>query len=309
MAEISDHNAILIQMMFESTSERRMLRVWKRWMCKDVSWEEYESEVAGVRGMNVFCETNVDRMVEGVTEWIQEVNGGHMKSRASESMEVERFHRQLKTAIKCHANDRWTEILPTVLLGIRAAHREDLYAFSAELVYGQTLRLSAEFFAESKANDGNNMEPADIKQLWEVFNKVRPTEGSRHGTRKTFQFKNLSTASHVFIRVDQVKTPLQNPYEGPSPVVCRNNKTYIVRVRGKDTHVSVGRLKSSYILDENDNNGYAQGDVRSRIMREPAIREPIDTQTQRKCVRDQAVESSSQTAFSYAGEHSINFFL
>ena len=39
---------------------------------------------------------------------------------------VERLHRQLKAAIKCHQNNRWTEALPTVLLGIRAAWREDL---------------------------------------------------------------------------------------------------------------------------------------------------------------------------------------
>ncbi|GBP39940.1 Transposon Tf2-8 polyprotein [Eumeta japonica] len=30
---------------------------------------------------------------------------------------VERFHRQLKTAITCHANEHWTECLPLVLLG------------------------------------------------------------------------------------------------------------------------------------------------------------------------------------------------
>ncbi|XP_050063094.1 uncharacterized protein LOC126552440 [Aphis gossypii] len=46
---------------------------------------------------------------------------------------VERSHRQLKAAIKCHQNKRWTEILPTVLLGIRAAWREDLKSTSAEL--------------------------------------------------------------------------------------------------------------------------------------------------------------------------------
>jgi len=34
---------------------------------------------------------------------------------------VERFPRQLKAAIKCHASSRWTQMLPTVLLGIRAA--------------------------------------------------------------------------------------------------------------------------------------------------------------------------------------------
>jgi len=55
---------------------------------------------------------------------------------------VERFHRQLKAAIKCHNNNRWTESLPTILLGIRAAWREDLGTTAAELVYGETLRLS-----------------------------------------------------------------------------------------------------------------------------------------------------------------------
>lgn len=62
--------------------------MWKRWVCKDVNWEEYEndlSEVVGVREMNVFCETNIDRTVEGVTEWIQKVNGRHMKEQVCQS--------------------------------------------------------------------------------------------------------------------------------------------------------------------------------------------------------------------------------
>ncbi|GBP16165.1 hypothetical protein EVAR_87670_1 [Eumeta japonica] len=53
---------------------------------------------------------------------------------------VERFHRQLKTAITCHANEHWTECLPLVLLGVRSAYKDDLKASCAELVY-ETLRL------------------------------------------------------------------------------------------------------------------------------------------------------------------------
>jgi cleavage and polyadenylation specificity factor subunit 1 len=33
---------------------------------------------------------------------------------------VERFHRTLKAAIVCHADQHWTEALPLVLLGIRS---------------------------------------------------------------------------------------------------------------------------------------------------------------------------------------------
>lgn len=47
---------------------------------------------------------------------------------------VERFHRQLKDAIRCHEQQRWTEILPSILLGIHAAWREDKQSSAAELV-------------------------------------------------------------------------------------------------------------------------------------------------------------------------------
>lgn len=37
---------------------------------------------------------------------------------------VERFHRQLKSAIVCHVNPNWNEMLPFVLLGVRSAFKE-----------------------------------------------------------------------------------------------------------------------------------------------------------------------------------------
>jgi transposase InsO family protein len=39
---------------------------------------------------------------------------------------VERFHRTLKAAILCHGDQRWTEALPLVLLGIRTSYKADL---------------------------------------------------------------------------------------------------------------------------------------------------------------------------------------
>lgn len=41
---------------------------------------------------------------------------------------MERFHRQLTAAIKCQRNERWTEVLPAVLLGVRAAWKDDVQA-------------------------------------------------------------------------------------------------------------------------------------------------------------------------------------
>ncbi|XP_076660583.1 uncharacterized protein LOC143363941 [Halictus rubicundus] len=48
---------------------------------------------------------------------------------------VQRFHRQLKAEIVCHANTDWVNALPIVLLGIRTAWKEDIKATSAEMLY------------------------------------------------------------------------------------------------------------------------------------------------------------------------------
>ncbi|XP_076764840.1 uncharacterized protein LOC143431789 [Xylocopa sonorina] len=159
---------------------------------------------------------------------------------------VQRLHRQLKAAIRCHNDERWTDSLPIVLLGIRSAYRDDLKVSTAELVYGQNLRLLGEFFNNIKTD---NREPPDtIKELRAYFRDIRPIPGTRHGQQKMFIHKDLETSSHVFVRVDAVKRPLQHPYEGPFPVVSRSNKTYIIRLRGKDTTVSVDHLKPAYSI-------------------------------------------------------------
>jgi hypothetical protein len=56
---------------------------------------------------------------------------------------VERFHRTLNAAIMCHADQRRTDALSIVLLGIRTSFKEDLQASVAELVYGEHLPILA----------------------------------------------------------------------------------------------------------------------------------------------------------------------
>jgi transposase InsO family protein len=59
---------------------------------------------------------------------------------------VERFHRQLKEALRAKAaGDKWMDSLPWVLFGLRSAPKEDSSLSSAELVYGAPLSLPGEF--------------------------------------------------------------------------------------------------------------------------------------------------------------------
>ena len=68
---------------------------------------------------------------------------------------VELFHRQLKAAIQCHNSSNWVESLPIVLLGIRTAIKEDLSTAAAEMIYGTSIRLPAEFFFVSAKQPAN----------------------------------------------------------------------------------------------------------------------------------------------------------
>ncbi|GFT22089.1 uncharacterized protein TNCV_3271441 [Trichonephila clavipes] len=60
---------------------------------------------------------------------------------------IERVHRQLKASLMCHTNSSWFEALPVVLLGFRSVFKEDIQFSSAELVYGEPLRLPGEFIS------------------------------------------------------------------------------------------------------------------------------------------------------------------
>ncbi|KZC13186.1 hypothetical protein WN55_05519 [Dufourea novaeangliae] len=175
---------------------------------------------------------------------------------------VERFHRQLKSAIVCHADTGWADSLPIVLLGIRAAWKEDIKATSAEMVYGEPIRLTGDFLTASQARDGDSK--TFIAQLREHFNKLRPSHGSRHGVRRIFIFKDLPTATHVFIRHGPHKGSLQPAYDGPFEVVERHSRHRNVRVKERVVPVSLDRLKPAYLLRDNeqdDRDGPASQDV------------------------------------------------
>jgi len=117
---------------------------------------------------------------------------------------VERFHRQLKAAIMAHSTPNWVEALPIILLGIRSTLKEDLRATSAELVYGEPLRLPGECFAATDPTSGPESQPDLLRRLQENISRLRPTPASRHTTPTSFVYKELKDCSHVFLRDDTV---------------------------------------------------------------------------------------------------------
>ncbi|XP_011258800.2 uncharacterized protein LOC105252873 [Camponotus floridanus] len=125
---------------------------------------------------------------------------------------VERFHRSLKSAIRCYATIEWIDVLPTVLLGLRASVKEDLKTSAAELVYGTPIRLPGEFFIDE--------DPPEDPQIF--IEKLRE-------------------------RMHAVKRPLDYPYEGPYEIVERlSDRVFKLNIKGEQVTISTERLKPVY---------------------------------------------------------------
>ena len=159
---------------------------------------------------------------------------------------VERFHRQLKAALKAQPNpDAWMDSLPLILLGIRTALKADLSTTAAEMVYGTTLHLPGEFFTTSSATP--LADPSDfVTTLQKHFKSIQPSP-PRLTQRNSNISPGLSTATHVFVRHDAVRKPLQPPYDGPYLVVKRTDKHFTIKVNSRNENISINRLKPAHL--------------------------------------------------------------
>lgn len=152
----------------------------------------------------------------------------------------------------------WTEILSTALLGLRTSYKEDLQASPAEMLYGTTLRIPGEFFIN---NDSVANPQFFVEKHREYMRGLRPTPTSHHIKSRIFIPKNLHTCSHVFIRSDHVKAPLERPYRGPYKITKRKSDTiFELDINGTLKDINIDRLKPAY-LSKTDAENDAQPSV------------------------------------------------
>ena len=156
---------------------------------------------------------------------------------------VERFHRQLKASIKCHDTVRWTEVLPLVLLGIRTTLKTDINCTAAELVYRSSLRIPGEFVTNSHTVVEDPV--SYVARLKDHMSRIRPTP-TRISQRDAYIDKNLHASTHVYVRHDAVRKPLQSPYDGPYEIISRGAKTIKIRKNGRTDTISIDRVKTAY---------------------------------------------------------------
>ncbi|CAH8530229.1 unnamed protein product [Schistosoma curassoni] len=157
---------------------------------------------------------------------------------------VERFHRQLKSSLMAQTDSsKWSDALPLVLLGIRSTIKEDIGCTAAELVYGTTLTLPGQLVNYEPTTHGDSTHFAS--RLLQMMQNIKAIPPREYNNRAHLD-KHLETCKFVFVRVDAVKKPLKQPYEGPYKVIKRTQKYFIISRDGKKQTISIDRIKPAF---------------------------------------------------------------
>jgi transposase InsO family protein len=149
---------------------------------------------------------------------------------------VERFHRRLKDSLRARlAGGDWPDHLPWVLLGLRAAPREDSGVSAAELVYGSPLSLPGQFLTTAEPPPSSF-----VRQLQSAVPWVADKSGC--SPLPTPPPVSLRSAQFVYVRSPPVSQGLAPAFRGPYRVRVRV-RYFVIDIGGKPSAVSVDNIK------------------------------------------------------------------
>jgi hypothetical protein len=76
------------------------------------------------------------------------------------------------------------------------------------------------------------------------INFAKLSEGRLHGAPKSHIPEDLRRCTHVWLRIDRVRRPLEAPYAGPHEVISRHENFFTIKTdAGVEQNVSMDRLK------------------------------------------------------------------
>jgi hypothetical protein len=151
---------------------------------------------------------------------------------------VERAHRQLKDALRSRlAGVQWPQHLPRVLLGLRAAPKEDSGISSAELTYGAPLSLPGQFITAEEPP------PSGFVEKLRSASPPPPTRQPTYAEMAAKPPAALMVAKFVYVRRGCVVPPLEPLYLGPYQVLDNGPKVFCLAIGGRAESVSIDRLK------------------------------------------------------------------
>ena len=124
--------------------------------------------------------------------------------------------------------------------------KKDLQGSSAELLFGQCLRLPGDLI--SPTHENHNASSSDIINSMRAFTEsLHPTSTRVEQKKSIFLPKTLNDCTHIFIKDDPIHPNLCLAYSGPYLVIDRNNDVFKVIKRGKLISVGINNVKPGFI--------------------------------------------------------------
>ena len=140
----------------------------------------------------------------------------------------------------------WTITLPAVLIGARSAIKELLGRSAAKIAYGTTLRLPGEFSHKYNVDAHTDLDNYSDK-LRVAMSRLCLCPPRDSTQNNIFQYKEINTCSHVFLRRIAIAPPLT---DGPYKVIVRSGRAMKILVKGKVETVSVDRVRPAHLDNE-----------------------------------------------------------
>lgn len=136
---------------------------------------------------------------------------------------------------------------------------------------------------------------------------MKPVPVQHNDKRKIFIHKNLSTCSHVFLRVGCSKRSLQRPYNGPHKIISRiNDRIFKIEINGKQKNVSVENLKPAFFLPDEKIPVYKNNNNIPKIPSNEIEKNKITTETNFLCKGDITIKTNQKNHPS--GQKNIQLF-
>ncbi|BHF71745.1 hypothetical protein SprV_0401480500 [Sparganum proliferum] len=157
-----------------------------------------------------------------------------------------------------------TDHFSLILLGIRSALKPDLDCCAAEMVFGATVQLPGGMILPTPR--GAVEHPTNLLHRLRQFIGTLPpvTPGSSSSSQSRLE-TDLATCSHVYLRCDRVRWPLEPPYDGPFRVLYRGTKKFRIQRASREEVVSVDHRKESVPNVPSDEScGLEEGDTIAR---------------------------------------------
>lgn len=164
---------------------------------------------------------------------------------------IERWHRHLKASLKAKLTDNWVPKLAIILLGLRSYIIPQHNTTAAELTYGEPIRLPGDLLQPSTYNLDL---PDFLFKLRENMKSIQPVKTEHHNINKIFIHPELYKSSHIFVRHDAIRKPLQPVYDGPFRVLSRSDKAFEIETLRGRKNISIDRLKPAFILSDSEPN-------------------------------------------------------